>query len=104
LLKIGEISHYLLIAIGCEIRSRCRKLGFLRISANWHGICEQSGIRGTKRGTQFNEEKTMTAFDIIANRLTAAVSALALSLVLVTGTMTTPATAYAQTAYVGVVA
>ena len=31
----------------------------------------------------------MTAFDIIANRLTAAVSALALSLVLVTGTMTT---------------
>lgn len=46
----------------------------------------------------------MTTFANLTGRFAAAVSALALSLVLISGTVATPSPAYAHTAYVGVVA
>lgn len=46
----------------------------------------------------------MTYLNSLAGRFTAAFSALTLSLVLISGTVATPGTAYAHTAYVGVVA
>lgn len=46
----------------------------------------------------------MTTFANLTGRFAAAASALALSLVLISGTVATPSPAYAHTAYVGVVA
>jgi hypothetical protein len=46
----------------------------------------------------------MTQQSTLANKLAAAVSALVLSLVLISGTVTMPSTAQAQTVYVGEIA
>lgn len=46
----------------------------------------------------------MSTYSSFSSRVAAAASALALSLVIITGTVATPSTASAQTAYVGQIA
>jgi hypothetical protein len=85
-----------------------RKSRFYGIFRNWHGACNPSGIRrnGPPDGSNGKGNFEMSALSQLPARFTAAVSALALSLVLISGTVSVPTTAQAQTSgtYVGVVA
>jgi hypothetical protein len=56
------------------------------------------------RGTDQNEGKTMTNQSTFTSKLAAATSAFILSLVLISGTVSMPTTAQAQTIYVGEIA
>jgi hypothetical protein len=75
---------------------------------NWHGACNLSGIRrnGSSGWFEWKGNFEMSVLSQLPARFTAAVSAFALSLVLISGTVSMPSAAQAQTtgAYVGVVA
>jgi hypothetical protein len=80
----------------------CRKSGLFLI---WHASCEVFGIRGNPATSDQTQRTTMKIINSTRGRLAAAFTAFSLSLVLFTGTVSTPVQAHtAHGTYVGVVA
>ena len=72
----------------------------------WHGPCKTSGIAAQAAKQIRQREIRMTTFAQIGRSIAAAATALTLSLVLISGTVSVPSTAQAHgaSAYVSVVA
>ena len=70
----------------------------------WHGPCKHYRICGMTRSPDFKRGMTMLNISNFGSRFAAAASAFALSLVMISATVSVPSTAQASAAYVSVVA
>jgi hypothetical protein len=89
--------------VNCPLpEPECRKSALFLI---WHASCDVVGIRGDPATPHQNQGIIMKIINSPRGRLAAAFTAFSLSLVLFTGTVSTPVQAQvAHGAYVGVVA
>jgi len=94
----------LIVHPGESFGSCCRKLEFLGFFQI--GTAPALNLASAEQPAERNnwKEITMTHQNSITGRLAAAASAFFISLVLITGTVSTPSTAQAQTYFVGEVA
>jgi hypothetical protein len=104
ILKVGKFHQLLIPASRQTNHSAWRKLEFLGFFEI--GTASANSLASADETAAHIEQKemTMTHQSTLANKLAAAASAFVLSLVLISGTVSMPSTAQAQTVYVGEIA